>query len=61
MSMRDRHNSLAEDLWYLIQRAVDSGVSIEDFRREARDCWIEVHRERAEQAWKEFDRKLDKQ
>lgn len=56
--MRDKHNSIAERLWYVVKEAVEAGVTIEDFRRESRDCWVEVHREAAEYAVKDFDKAL---
>lgn len=57
--MRRKHNSLAEKLWYVIQECVAAGVTIEEFRREAEECWVEEHRQRAEHAREEFRRKLD--
>lgn len=56
--MREKNNAIAEKLWYVIKEAVEAGVTVDDFRRESRDCWIETHREAAETAAKQFDREL---
>lgn len=54
--MRTRNNSIAERLWYVVKDAIEHGVTVEEFRREARECWIEVHREAAEHCCKDWDR-----
>ena len=56
--MRTKNNAIAEKLWYIVKEAVLAGVSVEEFRRESRECWIEVHREEAEHARDNFDKEL---
>lgn len=56
--MRTRHNAIAEKLWYVVKEAVQAGVTVEEFRRESKACWVEVHREEAEHAVKDFERQL---
>ena len=56
--MRTRNNALAEKLWYITQECVDRGVSIEDFRRECAECWVEVHLDRARDVRPQFFKEL---
>lgn len=56
--MRDKHNSLAEKLWYIIKEAVDAGVTVEAFRHECKECWIEALNDRIKYDTEEFRRTL---
>jgi hypothetical protein len=50
-------SSRAQDaVFRAVEEALLEGWSVEDFRREARECWSLVLRERAEADEKEWDR-----
>ena len=55
MTMRERNNGLAEKLWYVIKEAVQKGVTVQEFQQECKECWVEVHREAAEFAQKDWE------
>jgi hypothetical protein len=44
----------AEDLFYAVEQAIDSGVNPAQFRREVADCWEEVLRRKLSEEPKQF-------
>lgn len=54
--MRNKANKTAEDLWYVVKDAISKGVTAEEFREEATQCFVEAYRELAEFAVKDFNK-----
>jgi hypothetical protein len=57
--MRTRNNAIAERLWYVVLEAIQSGVTIDEFRRECAACWEEAHRQQADTARSEWFAKAE--
>ena len=39
--------SVQDAVWEAVEQAIDAGMTVEQFRREAADCWAEKLRQKA--------------
>ena len=51
-------NSVQDIIWRAVEESVNAGVTPEDFRREAAECWVEKCRQDAEHSKVAFSRHL---